>query len=106
MKYRPLGRSGLQVSPVCLGTMMFGERTDEAAAREIVAHAFDAGVNFIDTADVYAAGASERITGDCIRAQRSRWIRARAPGHGHLEAGPCIDRCRRRARGTRFRAVR
>src|SRR2546423_3661525 len=76
MDYRQLGRSGLRVSPVCLGTMMFGERTDESAAREIVAHAFDAGVNFIDTADVYAGGASERITGECIRAQRSRWILA------------------------------
>jgi aryl-alcohol dehydrogenase-like predicted oxidoreductase len=76
MNYRPLGRSGLNVSPVCLGTMMFGDRTDEAAAREIVAHAFDAGVNFIDTADVYAGGASERITGACIAPQRSRWILA------------------------------
>jgi aryl-alcohol dehydrogenase-like predicted oxidoreductase len=76
MNYRPLGRSGLDVSPLCLGTMMFGDRTDEAAAREIVAHAFDAGVNFIDTADVYTAGASERITGECIRAQRPRWILA------------------------------
>jgi aryl-alcohol dehydrogenase-like predicted oxidoreductase len=76
MDYRPLGRSGLNVSPLCVGTMMFGDRTDEATAREIVAHAFDAGVNFIDTADVYAAGASERITGECIRAQRPRWILA------------------------------
>jgi aryl-alcohol dehydrogenase-like predicted oxidoreductase len=74
MNYRRLGRSGLDVSPVCLGTMMFGDRTDAAAAREIVAHAYDAGVNFIDTADVYAAGASERITGECVRANRSRWI--------------------------------
>src|SRR5438105_2117113 len=69
MDYRQLGRSGLRVSPVCLGTMMFGDRTDESTARDIVAHAFGAGVNFIDTADVYTAGASERITGDCIRAE-------------------------------------
>ena len=58
MTYRPLGKSGLAVSPLCLGTMMFGDRTDAAAAREIVAHAFAAGVNFIDTADVYANGES------------------------------------------------
>jgi len=76
VNYRRLGRSGLQVSPVCLGTMMFGDRTDEAAAREIVAHALDAGVNFIDTADVYAKGQSERITGAAIKAQRGRWILA------------------------------
>jgi aryl-alcohol dehydrogenase-like predicted oxidoreductase len=76
MNYRPLGRSGLHVSPVCLGTMMFGDRTDEAGAREIVAHARDAGINFVDTADVYAGGESERITGNAIRADRSRWILA------------------------------
>src|SRR6476469_454643 len=76
MDYRPLGRCGLHVSPLCLGTMMFGDRTDAAAARAIVAHAFDAGVNFIDTADVYAKGESERITGECIREARSRWILA------------------------------
>jgi aryl-alcohol dehydrogenase-like predicted oxidoreductase len=76
MDYRPLGRSGLHVSPVCLGTMMFGERTGEAGAREIVAHARDAGINFVDTADVYAGGESERITGHAIRADRARWILA------------------------------
>jgi aryl-alcohol dehydrogenase (NADP+) len=81
MDYRTLGRSGLHVSPVCLGTMMFGDRADAAAAREIVAHAFDAGVNFIDTADVYANGESERITGDCIRAARGRWILATKAGN-------------------------
>jgi len=76
MDYRNLGQSGVKVSPLCLGTMTFGDRTDEATAREMVALAFDAGINFIDTADVYTAGASERVTGDCIRAQRARWILA------------------------------
>lgn len=76
MEYRHLGRSGLRVSPLCLGTMMFGDRTDERAARDIVAHARDAGVNFVDTADVYAGGASERITGAAIASDRSRWILA------------------------------
>jgi len=91
MDYRTLGRSGLHVSPVCLGTMMFGDRTDAAAAREIVAHAFEAGVNFIDTADVYAKGESERITGDCIRAARGRWIlatKAANPYDGEENAPP------------------
>ena len=59
-----LGDSGLQVSPLCLGTMMFGDRTDEAASqRRSSAKAHDAGFNFIDTADVYTKGASERIVG-------------------------------------------
>lgn len=74
MEYRRLGASGLEVSVVCLGAMMFGDHTPEAEAHEIVAAAYDAGVNFIDTADVYSAGVSESITGSAIRKQRSRWI--------------------------------
>ena len=81
MEYRRLGRSGLEVSIVCLGTMMFGDRTDASAASEIVAHAEHAGVNFVDTADVYANGASETITGDAIRARRQRWILATKLGN-------------------------
>jgi aryl-alcohol dehydrogenase-like predicted oxidoreductase len=75
-RYRRLGRSGLKVSPLCLGTMMFGDRTDEAEAREIVAIARDGGVNFIDTADVYSQGESERITGRLIAAEKDRWVLA------------------------------
>jgi aryl-alcohol dehydrogenase-like predicted oxidoreductase len=86
MHYRRLGQSGLEVSPVCLGTMMFGDRADAAAANEIVAHAFDAGVNFIDTADVYAKGASESITGAAIRAHRDRWILATKVGNVMTQA--------------------
>jgi aryl-alcohol dehydrogenase (NADP+) len=78
MHYKRLGRSGLTVSTLTLGTMMFGDRTDEAAAREIVAHARDAGVNFIDTADQYGAtkGESERVTGRAIAAHRDHWVLA------------------------------
>ena len=76
MDYRNLGESGLKVSPICLGTMMFGDRTDEANAAKIVAHAQAAGVNFIDTADVYANGESERIVGNAIRASRAHWVLA------------------------------
>ena len=76
MEYHKLGASGIRVSPICLGTMMFGDRTDEAEAGRIVAAAREAGVNFIDTADSYAAGASERITGKLIAQDRSRWILA------------------------------
>jgi aryl-alcohol dehydrogenase-like predicted oxidoreductase len=81
MEYRRLGNSGLEVSVVCLGTMMFGDRTNDAEANEIVAHAFANGINFIDTADVYANGASESITGAAIRAQRAKWILATKVGN-------------------------
>lgn len=81
MEYRRLGRSGLEVSIVCLGTMMFGDRTDTAESNAIIADAFDAGVNFIDTADVYVNGASETITGAAIRAERARWILATKVGN-------------------------
>jgi len=76
MTYRPMGRSGLKVSSLCLGTMMFGDRTDERQAGEIVALARDRGVNFIDTADIYSRGESERITGRLIAADRDRWVLA------------------------------
>ena len=78
MHYKRLGRSGLTVSTLTLGTMMFGDRTDEAAAREIVAQARDAGVNFVDTADAYGAtkGESERITGRAIASHRDHWVLA------------------------------
>ncbi|WP_439579129.1 aldo/keto reductase, partial [Elioraea sp.] len=76
MKYRTLGRSGLKVSPLCLGTMMFGAATEEATSRRIVERARDQGVNFIDTADVYGAGASEEVVGRAIAAHRDWWVLA------------------------------
>jgi aryl-alcohol dehydrogenase-like predicted oxidoreductase len=65
MHYRRLGKSNLQVSNLCLGAMMFGDQTGAQEAGEIVAHAKAAGVNFIDTADVYTKGASERMLAPC-----------------------------------------
>jgi aryl-alcohol dehydrogenase-like predicted oxidoreductase len=76
MEYRNLGRSGLKVSPLCLGTMNFGGPTDEATARRIVARARDAGVNFVDTADVYSKGVSEEVTGRAIGPERDQWVLA------------------------------
>jgi len=76
MDYRKLGASGLRVSPLCLGTMMFGGRTAEKDAVKIIAHARDAGINFIDTADAYNAGESERVTGKAIKKQRDDWVLA------------------------------
>jgi len=81
MNYRRLGRSGLEVSTLTLGTMMFGDRTSEAVANEIMAHARGAGVNFIDTADVYVKGESERIVGRAIRAHRDFWVLATKVGN-------------------------
>lgn len=82
MDYRMLGHSGLMVSPLCLGTMMFGDRTDEAEARRIIDMARDGGINFIDTADVYATdGASERIVGRAIAASRDHWVLATKVGN-------------------------
>jgi aryl-alcohol dehydrogenase-like predicted oxidoreductase len=76
MDYRRLGVSGLKVSPLCLGTMMFGSATDEATASRIVARAREQGVNFIDTADGYGGGKSEEFTGRAIREHRSWWVLA------------------------------
>jgi len=81
MQFRRLGDSGLEVSTICLGTMMFGDRTDAKTAQRIIASAFDAGINFIDTADVYAKGASEQIAGPAIAANRQRWILATKVGN-------------------------
>jgi aryl-alcohol dehydrogenase-like predicted oxidoreductase len=74
--YRSLGASGLQVSPLCLGTMMFGGATDESTAQRIVTRAREQGVNFIDTADAYNGGKSEEIVGRVIREHRSWWVLA------------------------------
>ena len=76
MQYRNLGRSGLMVSPLCLGTMMFGGATSEADSTRIVARAREQGINFIDTADVYNAGESERVVGRAIADSRDWWILA------------------------------
>ena len=76
MPHRRLGKSGLIVSRVVLGTMTFGARTDTAEAQRIFDEAAAAGVNFIDTADTYAEGRSEEITGSLIAADRHRWVLA------------------------------
>jgi aryl-alcohol dehydrogenase (NADP+) len=76
MQYRNLGRSGLKISPICLGTMMFGGPTDEATSTRIVARAREAGVNFIDTADAYSNGNSEAVVGRAISNNRPHWVLA------------------------------
>lgn len=81
MRYRRLGKSNLQVSEICLGTMMFGDQTDLPEAERIVASAREHGVNFIDTADVYSQGESERMVGQLLQGQRQAWVLASKLGN-------------------------
>ncbi len=74
--YQALGASGLKVSKLWLGTMMFGDQTSEAEAASIVDASREAGLNAIDTANAYASGESERITGRLIKADRANWVLA------------------------------
>jgi len=86
MQYRPLSsRSPLSVSRLCLGAMMFGDQTDEAEAARIVGHAREHGVNFIDTADVYSFGESERMVGRLIASTRDHWVLATKLGNRMAE---------------------
>jgi len=72
MDLRALGRTGVHVSPLCLGTMMFGPwgNDDRAASTRIIHRALDAGINFVDTADVYSGGVSEEIVGEALQGRR------------------------------------
>jgi aryl-alcohol dehydrogenase-like predicted oxidoreductase len=72
MEYRPLGRTGVHVSKLCLGTMMFGAwgNTDHDDSIRIIHAALDAGIDFVDTADVYSAGESEEILGKALKGRR------------------------------------
>lgn len=70
MEYRRMGRTGLKVSEICLGTMTFGHGTDEAESKRIVDLAFDAGINFFDTANSYSDGESEVLLGKALKGRR------------------------------------
>ena len=72
MEYRTLGRTGVQVSPLCLGAMMFGAwgEKDHDASIRIIHAALDAGINFVDTADVYSQGENEEIVGKALKGRR------------------------------------
>jgi aryl-alcohol dehydrogenase-like predicted oxidoreductase len=91
MNYRNLGRSGLKVSRLCLGTMMFGGRTPADEAERILDIARTAEINFLDTADVYVHGECERLVGRLIARDRERWVLAtkvgQKMGRRHYEQG-------------------
>lgn len=74
MKHRQLGRTGLKVSTLCLGTNMFGGYMDEAAAVTVMHACKDQGINFVDTADIYSRGASETMVGKAIKGVRASWV--------------------------------
>ena len=74
MQYRTLGKSGLKVSAIGLGGNNFGGRADEKASIEVMKHAFDLGINFVDTSPAYALGKSEEVIGKAIKSRRSEVI--------------------------------
>jgi len=78
MQYRPLGKTGIKVSPYCLGTMMFGKigNPDHDDCIRIIHKALDAGINFIDTADAYSRGESEEIVGKALKGRRDNIVLA------------------------------
>jgi aryl-alcohol dehydrogenase-like predicted oxidoreductase len=90
VEYRTLGRTGVEVSPLCLGAMMFGawgNRNHDDSIR-IIHRALDAGVNFIDTADVYAQGESEVIVGKALAGGRRDDVVVATKFHGRMGDGP------------------
>jgi aryl-alcohol dehydrogenase-like predicted oxidoreductase len=72
MEYRALGRTGVQVSSLCLGCMMFGGRTEPEDSYAIIDRALDAGINFLDTANVYSRGRSEEVVGEALKRNGKR----------------------------------
>lgn len=74
MDYKALGRAGVKVSSLCLGTMMFGGPTSETDSIRIIHRALDAGINFLDTANVYNGGESERVIGKAVSKNRDKWV--------------------------------
>jgi aryl-alcohol dehydrogenase-like predicted oxidoreductase len=90
MQYRPLGKTGLQVSSLCCGTMSFGAEADEAAAAAMYRRCRDAGINFFDCADIYAKGRSEEILGRLVASHRDEIILTSKVG---FPTGPDINAC-------------
>src|SRR5262245_19575403 len=87
MRYRPLGSSGLKVSEISLGSMMFGGPTSEVEARRMLDFGLEHGVNFLDTANVYSETRSESVIGEAIKAKRNAWILATKVGN-KVGSGP------------------
>ena len=86
MKYRSLGRTGVQVSELCLGCMNFGDKTPPNDASLIIDRAIDVGINFLDTANVYSRGRSEEVVGEALKdnGKRSKIVLA-TKVHGRMD---------------------
>lgn len=95
MQYRNLLSTGLKVSEICLGTMTFGGQTSAEDSREIIACALDSGINFIDTANIYTKGESERILGEALGSRRSDVILATKTGGPTARIPNCSGLSRR-----------
>jgi aryl-alcohol dehydrogenase-like predicted oxidoreductase len=92
MTYRYLGRTGIRVSPLCLGCMMFGGRTTPDDSARIIDRAIDAGINFLDTANVYNNGKSEEATGEALKRNGHRHhIVLATKVHGNMHKGDKLD---------------
>jgi len=108
MELRYLGRTGVRVSPLCLGTMTYGDRTDLEEACAIVDRALEAGINFIDTANVYVGGRSEEVVGEALARNGHRdWVVLASKCHGNMhkdpgESGPAEQRLRARLNPNRW----
>ncbi len=89
MEYKNLGKTGLKVSPICLGTMTFGGQVSETEAVKIIKGAMSKGVNFIDTADQYIDGKSEEIVGKALKGQRQSVVLATKIGA--WQSGPSVN---------------
>src|SRR6201991_886049 len=90
MEYRPLGRTGISVSQLCLGAMMFGAfgNPDHDESIAIVHRALDAGINFVDTADFYSLGESEEIVGKALAGGRRDDVVLATKVHGTMGEDP------------------
>src|ERR671925_728979 len=90
MDYRTLGRTGVKVSPFCLGAMIFGAwgNTDHDESIRIIHRALDAGLNFVDTADVYSRGESEEIVGKALAGGRRDRVVLATKVHGPMGEDP------------------
>ena len=89
MELRPFGRTGVKVSSLCLGCMMFGGKTNPSDSHAIIDRAIDAGINFLDTANVYSIGRSEEVTGEALKRNGKRQqVFLATKVHGKMGDGP------------------
>lgn len=87
MQYTTLGRTGIRVSRLCLGSAPYGKQLDEAASHRVMDHAFELGINFIDTGDIYQEGKAEEMIGTWLGGKRQQVVLA-TKVRGQMGSGP------------------